>query len=166
MFTGVPPPSFAGNITRWLWLRRTTWLVASVSGCFPPRTLLRSCSVPSLPTSRSRYVGRHAHVVQWRSDIALLILLSRQAVHSSHGSTAYLPGCKICSCMGPCFSKVSSCVLLWCVCPLLQGYGTHMMNNLKDYCIRHKILHLLTYADSFAIGYFKKQVLCIATLQW
>ena len=32
------------------------------------------------------------------------------------------------------------------------------MNNLKDYCIRHSLLHLLTYADSTAIGYFKKQV--------
>ena len=32
------------------------------------------------------------------------------------------------------------------------------MNYLKDYCIRQGILHLLTYADSFAIGYFKKQV--------
>ena len=36
------------------------------------------------------------------------------------------------------------------------------MNYLKDYCIRHSILHLLTYADAFAIGYFKKQV-CIYT---
>jgi len=44
----------------------------------------------------------------------------------------------------------------------VKGYGTHMMNNLKDYCIRHKILHLLTYADAFAIGYFKKQV-CMST---
>lgn len=43
----------------------------------------------------------------------------------------------------------------------LQGYGTHMMNNLKDYCIRHNILHLLTYADAYAIGYFKKQVIVI-----
>eukprot|EP00731_Ephydatia_muelleri_P008459 Em0004g797a len=41
-----------------------------------------------------------------------------------------------------------------------QGYGTHMMNNLKDYCIRHHITHLLTYADAFAIGYFKKQGFC------
>lgn len=32
------------------------------------------------------------------------------------------------------------------------------MNNLKDYCIHHNILHLLTYADAYAIGYFKKQV--------
>ena len=35
------------------------------------------------------------------------------------------------------------------------------MNYLKDYCIRQGILHLLTYADSFAIGYFKKQVIII-----
>ena len=41
---------------------------------------------------------------------------------------------------------------------MLKGYGTHMMNNLKDYCIRHSVLHLLTYADAYAIGYFKKQV--------
>ena len=47
----------------------------------------------------------------------------------------------------------------------LQGYGTHMMNNLKDYCIRHSVLHLLTYADSFAIGYFKKQVKCVSVCQ-
>ena len=34
----------------------------------------------------------------------------------------------------------------------------HMMNSLKDYCIRYKVLHLLTYSDKEAIGYFKKQV--------
>jgi len=39
----------------------------------------------------------------------------------------------------------------------VKGYGTHLMNQLKDYHIRHKILHFLTYADQFAIGYFKKQ---------
>lgn len=33
-----------------------------------------------------------------------------------------------------------------------------MMNNLKDFCIRHSIHHLLTYADAYATGYFKKQV--------
>ena len=40
----------------------------------------------------------------------------------------------------------------------MQGYGTYMMNNLKDYCIRHSVVHLLTYADEHATGYFKKQV--------
>ncbi len=41
---------------------------------------------------------------------------------------------------------------------VLQGYGTHMMNHLKDYHIKHNVLHFLTFADEFAIGYFKKQV--------
>ncbi|GAB0099588.1 Histone acetyltransferase [Sergentomyia squamirostris] len=39
----------------------------------------------------------------------------------------------------------------------VKGYGTHLMNHLKDYSIRQGIKHFLTYADEFAIGYFKKQ---------
>ncbi|CAH8559238.1 unnamed protein product [Heterobilharzia americana] len=39
----------------------------------------------------------------------------------------------------------------------VKGYGTQMMNHLKDYHVRHKIFHFLTYADSFATGYFRKQ---------
>ncbi|KAK7112571.1 histone acetyltransferase KAT2B-like [Littorina saxatilis] len=39
----------------------------------------------------------------------------------------------------------------------VKGYGTHMMNHLKDYHIQHNICHFLTFADEFAIGYFKKQ---------
>lgn len=39
-----------------------------------------------------------------------------------------------------------------------QGYGTHLMNHLKEYHIKHSILYFLTYADEYAIGYFKKQV--------
>ncbi|XP_065191993.1 histone acetyltransferase KAT2A-like [Sycon ciliatum] len=39
----------------------------------------------------------------------------------------------------------------------VKGYGTHLMNHLKDYHIRHGVHTFLTYADEFAIGYFKKQ---------
>ncbi len=39
----------------------------------------------------------------------------------------------------------------------VKGYGTHMMNYLKDYHVKHSTLHFLTYADEFATGYFKKQ---------
>ena len=39
----------------------------------------------------------------------------------------------------------------------VKGYGTHLMNHLKDYHASLKIFHFLTYADEFAIGYFKKQ---------
>ncbi|CAD5226609.1 unnamed protein product [Bursaphelenchus xylophilus] len=40
----------------------------------------------------------------------------------------------------------------------VKGYGTLMMNHLKDFHVRvAKIYHFLTYADEFALGYFKKQ---------
>lgn len=39
----------------------------------------------------------------------------------------------------------------------VKGYGTHMMNYLKDYHVKNNTLHFLTYADEFATGYFKKQ---------
>lgn len=39
----------------------------------------------------------------------------------------------------------------------VMGYGTHMMNHMKDYSTQRGIKHFLTYADKFAIGYFKKQ---------
>jgi len=34
----------------------------------------------------------------------------------------------------------------------VKGYGTHLMNHLKDYHIRNGIFHFLTFADEFAIG--------------
>lgn len=38
------------------------------------------------------------------------------------------------------------------------------MNHLKEYHIKHSILYFLTYADEYAIGYFKKQVLRLSRL--
>ena len=39
----------------------------------------------------------------------------------------------------------------------VRGYGTHLMNHLKEYHIKQSIYHFLTYADVNAIGYFEKQ---------
>jgi len=39
----------------------------------------------------------------------------------------------------------------------VKGYGTHLMNHLKDYHIRNGVLHFMTFADEHAVGYFKKQ---------
>lgn len=36
----------------------------------------------------------------------------------------------------------------------VKGYGTHLMNHLKDYHIRKNIIHFLTFADKFAIGLY------------
>lgn len=40
----------------------------------------------------------------------------------------------------------------------VKGYGSHLMNHLKDYVKSvSPVKHFLTYADNYAIGYFKKQ---------
>lgn len=39
----------------------------------------------------------------------------------------------------------------------VKGYGTRLMNYLKDFHIRHGILNFLTYADDTAEGYWRKQ---------
>lgn len=40
----------------------------------------------------------------------------------------------------------------------VKGYGSHLMNHLKDHVkATSPIMHFLTYADNYAIGYFKKQ---------
>ncbi|KAL7271930.1 histone acetyltransferase [Rhizina undulata] len=40
----------------------------------------------------------------------------------------------------------------------VRGYGAHLMSHLKDYVkATSDIMHFLTYADNYAIGYFKKQ---------
>ncbi|KAI5844761.1 hypothetical protein BZA05DRAFT_157337 [Tricharina praecox] len=40
----------------------------------------------------------------------------------------------------------------------VKGYGAHLMSHLKDYVkSTSDVKHFLTYADNYAIGYFKKQ---------
>ena len=39
----------------------------------------------------------------------------------------------------------------------VQGYGTRMMNQLKEQAKQEGIEYLLTYADDHAVNYFKKQ---------
>ncbi|WFD44798.1 histone acetyltransferase [Malassezia psittaci] len=40
----------------------------------------------------------------------------------------------------------------------VKGYGSHLMNHLKDHVKNvSPVRHFLTYADNYAIGYFKKQ---------
>lgn len=44
----------------------------------------------------------------------------------------------------------------------VKGYGTHMMNHLKDYSTQKGIKHFLTYADEFAIGKVYANFICLA----
>jgi histone acetyltransferase len=47
----------------------------------------------------------------------------------------------------------------------VKGYGSHLMNHLKDHAQKEGIHTFLTYADNYAIGYFKKQVTLPNNLQ-
>jgi N-acetylglutamate synthase-like GNAT family acetyltransferase len=39
----------------------------------------------------------------------------------------------------------------------VKGFGTLLMNKVKEYVKQQNITHFLTYADNYAIGYFEKQ---------
>lgn len=39
----------------------------------------------------------------------------------------------------------------------VKGYGTRLMNKLKDHAYEQNIHYFLTYADNNAIEYFRKQ---------
>ena len=40
----------------------------------------------------------------------------------------------------------------------MKGYGSRLMNHLKSFVRKTTdVEHFLTYADNYAIGYFKKQ---------
>lgn len=39
----------------------------------------------------------------------------------------------------------------------VKGYGTKLMNLLKMHAVKEGIEYMITYADNYAIGYFKKQ---------
>ena len=39
----------------------------------------------------------------------------------------------------------------------VKGFGTIMMNELNEHVKKMHLTHFLTYADNFAVGYFKKQ---------
>lgn len=41
--------------------------------------------------------------------------------------------------------------------PQVKGFGTRLMNHLKESVKRDGILYFLTYADNYAVGYFRKQ---------
>lgn len=53
------------------------------------------------------------------------------------------------------FIEIVFCAIM--VTEQVRGYGTYLMNHLKKYAKTQNIFHFLTYADNFAVGYFKKQ---------
>ncbi|KDN38459.1 Bromodomain-domain-containing protein [Tilletiaria anomala UBC 951] len=55
-----------------------------------------------------------------------------------------------------CFAEIVFCAIT--STEQVKGYGSHLMNHLKDHVrATSPVMHFLTYADNYAIGYFKKQ---------
>ena len=53
------------------------------------------------------------------------------------------------------FGEIAFCAIT--ASEQVKGYGTRLMNHLKEFVKKEGITHFLTYADNYAIGYFKKQ---------
>lgn len=53
--------------------------------------------------------------------------------------------------------SLSLCVSAITSTEQVKGYGTRLMNQLKEHVKTEGIRYFLTYADNYAIGYFKKQ---------
>ncbi|KAJ8599721.1 hypothetical protein CTAYLR_004762 [Chrysophaeum taylorii] len=53
------------------------------------------------------------------------------------------------------FAEIAFCAIT--ASEQVRGFGTRVMNHLKEHAKRSGILYFLTYADNYAIGYFKKQ---------
>ncbi|RHY29039.1 hypothetical protein DYB32_005496 [Aphanomyces invadans] len=53
------------------------------------------------------------------------------------------------------FGEIAFCAIT--ASEQVKGYGTRLMNHLKEYVKSQGLTHFLTYADNYAIGYFKKQ---------
>lgn len=53
------------------------------------------------------------------------------------------------------FAEIAFCAIT--ASEQVKGYGTRLMNHVKEYAKTEGIHHFLTYADNYAIGYFKKQ---------
>ena len=53
------------------------------------------------------------------------------------------------------FAEIAFCAIT--ASEQVKGYGTRLMNHVKEFVKTEGIDHFLTYADNYAIGYFRKQ---------
>jgi len=86
-------------------------------------------------------MGREVSSVRIRS----LVALKRDKVIGGISFRPFLP-------QG--FAEIAFCAVT--SSEQVRGYGTRLMNHLKEAVKLDSITHFLTYADNFAIGYFRK----------
>ena len=88
--------------------------------------------------------------------------IARLVLDRNHRSIALIKDGVVCGgiCYRPYyaekFAEIAFCAIA--ASQQVKGYGTRLMNQMKNYAVRKEGLEfLITYADNYAIGYFKKQ---------
>ncbi len=111
---------------------------------------LKSLFAKQLPKMPRSYIARLVMDVQHTS---LVLLSDNPALADSDdeiiGSICYRP-----------FQKERFAEIAFCAVHAshqVKGYGTKLMNLLKQLAVQQGIEYFITYADNYAIGYFKKQ---------
>lgn len=107
-------------------------------------TGLKNIFQKQLPKMPKEYIAR---LVYDRSHLSMAVVRKPLTVV---GGITYRP-----------FDKREFAEIVFCAISSteqVRGYGAHLMNHLKDYVrATSPIKYFLTYADNYAIGYFKKQ---------
>uniref|UniRef100_K3WUL4 histone acetyltransferase n=1 Tax=Globisporangium ultimum (strain ATCC 200006 / CBS 805.95 / DAOM BR144) TaxID=431595 RepID=K3WUL4_GLOUD len=106
-------------------------------------TTLKNIFAKQLPKMPKEYIVR---LVFDRNHHSMVILKNGTHVIGGICYRPFLPNH---------FAEIAFCAIN--AADQVKGYGTRLMNHLKEYVKKIGITHFLTYADNYAIGYFKKQ---------
>ncbi|OAD08851.1 hypothetical protein MUCCIDRAFT_135379, partial [Mucor lusitanicus CBS 277.49] len=108
-------------------------------------TGLKNIFQKQLPKMPKEYIARLVYDSRNHRSIALI-----RSPHKVIGGICYRP-----------FDEQEFAEIVFCAVASteqVKGYGSFIMNHLKDYVSGHtNVKHFLTYADNYAVGYFRKQ---------
>ena len=107
---------------------------------------LKNVIAKQLPRMPRPYIVR---LIMDRVHEAMVIIKRRQ-----NGKPYVLGGCVFRPFYGQKFAEIVFLAIT--TSEQVKGYGTRLMNRLKDYAKEHQLYYFLTYADNNAIEYFKK----------
>ena len=109
-----------------------------------------------LPKMPKDYIAR---LVYDRTHLSIAIV--KRPPDGSYAATSGLPGEVVGGITYRPFKGRQFAEIVFCAISSdqqVKGYGAHLMSHLKDYVrATSDVMHFLTYADNYAIGYFKKQ---------
>ena len=109
-----------------------------------------------LPKMPKDYIAR---LVYDRTHLSIAIV--KKAPDGTHAAKSDMPGEVVGGITYRPFKGRQFAEIVFCAISSdqqVKGYGAHLMSHLKDYVkATSDVMHFLTYADNYAIGYFKKQ---------